>query len=41
MDPAIVDGILDRYKRKGSALIGILQDIQQSTTIYPRRPCFT
>jgi len=36
MDPAIVDGILDRYKRKGSALIGILQDIQAEYNYLPK-----
>ena len=36
MDPAIVDGILDRYKRKGSALIGILQDIQAEYSYLPK-----
>jgi len=36
MDPAIVDEILDRYKRKGSALIGILQDIQAEYNYLPK-----
>ncbi len=36
MDPAIVDEILDRYKRKKSALIGILQDIQAEYSYLPK-----
>ncbi len=36
MNPAIVDEILDRYKRKKSALIGILQDIQAEYNYLPK-----
>jgi len=36
MDPAIVDEILDRYKKKRSALIGILQDIQAEYNYLPK-----
>lgn len=36
MDPAIVDEILDRYKKKRSALIGILQDIQAEYSYLPK-----
>jgi len=35
MNLAIVDEILDRYKRKKSALIGILQDIQAEYNYLP------
>ena len=36
MNPAIVDKILDRYKRKKSALIGILQDTQAEYNYLPQ-----
>jgi len=36
MNLAIVDEILDRYKRKKSALIGILQDIQAEYNYLPK-----
>ncbi|TET12252.1 NADH-quinone oxidoreductase subunit NuoE [Candidatus Aerophobetes bacterium] len=36
MNPAIVDEILDRYKRKKSALIDILQDIQAEYNYLPK-----
>ncbi|TES84949.1 NADH-quinone oxidoreductase subunit NuoE [Candidatus Aerophobetes bacterium] len=36
MDPAIVDEILDRYKRKKSALIATLQDIQAEYNYLPK-----
>ena len=36
MNPAIVDEILDRYKRKKSALIAMLQDIQAEYNYLPK-----
>ncbi len=36
MNPATIDEILDRYNRKKSALIGILQDIQAEYNYLPK-----
>ncbi|MFQ6066867.1 MAG: NADH-quinone oxidoreductase subunit NuoE [bacterium] len=36
MNPVIVDEIIDRYKRKKSALIGILQDVQAEYNYLPK-----
>jgi len=40
MNLAIVDRVLDRYKRKKSALLGILQDIQAEYNYLPKEALF-
>lgn len=40
MDAKVVDKIVDRYERKKSALIGILQDIQTEYNYLPQEALF-